>query len=69
MGHTLISKDGDKSNERPTHPPVSASAVFWSGVCQHNTETLGLADKTEGVMHRVCMHIDGHQRGKLRKTG
>lgn len=35
----------------------------------HNTETLGLADKTEGVMRRVRMHIDGHQRGKLRKTG
>ena len=45
MGHTFISKDGDKSNERPTHPPVSASAVFWSGVCQHNTETLGSANQ------------------------
>ena len=38
------------------------------GMPYHNTETLGLADKTEGVMHRVCMHIDGHQRGKLRKN-
>lgn len=39
------------------------------GMPYHNTETLGLADKTEGVMRRVRMHIDGHQRGKLRKTG
>lgn len=38
------------------------------GMPYHNRDP-GLADKPEGVMHRVCMHIDGHQRGKLRKTG
>ena len=38
MEHTFYSKaDGDKSTERL----MAASAVFWSGVCQHDTETPG----------------------------